>query len=112
MKLVNIQEAKYHGAGLSQREREDIVHKIRDNIKISNIDHDDWRITLDVDDNRNVDYYEVLNTLTELFGEPTLIDGYSSGVFNKNNIPQWIMKDHQLTMNHGYGDTTLEISKI
>lgn len=111
MKLATLQEAKY-GSGLSQKEREELVYKIRDNIKISNVDHDDWRITLDVDDNRNVDYYEVLNTLTELFGEPTLIDGYSSGVFHKKTNPQWIIKDHQLIMSHGYGDTTLEISKL
>jgi len=108
MKLVNIQEAKYHGAGLSQREREDIVHEISNNIKISNTHVDDWRISLSTEEN----YMDVKAKLKQLYGEYGNIDGYSSGHFKENVHPRWKIKDHQIVLMFGFGEVEIEISKL
>jgi len=105
---MKLTEVKYHGAGLSQRERENIVHKISKAIPVNNIYYDDWRVSIETD---LVVDTNIIRILTQMFGEPTRVDGYMSGVFRKKINPRWIVKDHQITVSYGYGDIDIEISK-
>lgn len=117
MKLVNILEAKYHGNKLSQREREELVRRIYDLIPKADADRpapevyddDDWRIIISFS---SIDYYEVLERMTNVFGEPTKISGYEQGMHKENSIPEWTVKDYQIQYRVGYGDVDIEISKI
>ncbi len=113
MKLI---EVKYAGNKLSQHEREQLAHDIYD--LIPKADHNRPDPETYTDDRRvmitfsTVDYYEVLERMTDKFGEPTLIDGYSQGDFRTSFIPSWKIKDHQIQYKSGYGDVDIEISKV
>ena len=119
MKLADLTEAKYAGNELSQREREQLAHDIYDLIPKADHDrhdredpeiyNDDWRVVISFS---TVDYYEVLERMTDKFGEPTLINGYSEGTYKEGFIPSWKIKDHQIQYKSGYGDVNIEISKV
>lgn len=109
-------EVKYAGNKLSQKEREQLAHDIYD--LIPKADHnrsdpeiysDDWRVMITFS---TVDYYEVLEQMTDKYGEPTLINGYSEGTYKEGFIPSWKIKDHQIQYKAGYGDVDIEISKV
>jgi len=113
MKLANITEASYY-KGASSKDREQLVHDIKQNIDIIHVEPDDWRITLDVapgQDEEQFDYDHVRTILTRMYGEPTLEDGYLGGTFHKNLIPTWTVKDHKIRMTPSSSDVSIEISK-
>ena len=113
MKIKDVFEARY-GKGLSQREREDLVHDIKQNIDITHVEADDWRITLDVapdQDEDQYDYDHVRNVLTRMYGEPSVEAGYSGGTYHKIVIPTWTIKDHKIRMTPSSSDVSIEISK-
>ncbi len=108
-------EVKYAGNKLSQKEREQLAQDIYDLIPKADRNRsdpetysDDWRVMITFS---TTDYYEVLERMTDKYGEPTLIDGYSQGTFKKGFIPSWKIKDHQIQYKSGYGDVDIEISK-